>query len=246
MALSLTIGPARQTNILLGRIEMGSVILCLAFRYGVIFLDSFFLSIINFIGFSLCFLVYAVAANVSLVRLFAGIMYLGGMMVLFSYSFILSDVKVRFRATPVNLVVLGVLFVALGWERCGISVATDVIEVYRSRFSTLIVRSVLLYSVLGVCLGMCLGAYTVGHHEGTNHFFCSFLKICSFELQERIVFSEELVGVSDKWVALIGLICGNPPPIRNIVKVLFIRVLQVYVTELLMLTQHLELINYLL
>ena len=50
MALSLTIGPARQTNILLGRIEMGSVILCLAFRYGVIFLDSFFLSIINFIG----------------------------------------------------------------------------------------------------------------------------------------------------------------------------------------------------
>lgn len=38
----------------------------------------------------------------------------------------------------------------------------------------------------------------------------------------------------------------NPPPIRNIVKVLFIRILQVYVTEFLSLTQHLELINYLL
>lgn len=93
---------------------MGSVIICLAFRYGVIFLDSFFLSIISFIGFSLCFLVYAVAANVSLVRLFAGIIYLGGMMVLFSYSFILSDVKVRFRATPLNLVALRVLLGALG------------------------------------------------------------------------------------------------------------------------------------
>ena len=75
---------------------------------------------------------------------------------------------------------------------------TDVIEVYRSRFSTLVVRSVLLYSVLGVCLSICLRVYTVGYHEGTDYFFCSFLKICSFELQERIIFSEETVGVSDK------------------------------------------------
>jgi len=99
---------------LLGRIEMGSVILCLAFRYRVVFLDSFFLSILSFIGFSMCFLVYAVAANVSLLRLFTRIMYLGGMIVLFSYSFILSDVKVRFGAAPVNLVGLGVLSLVLG------------------------------------------------------------------------------------------------------------------------------------
>lgn len=188
----------RRRLTLLGRVEIGGVIACLIFRYGVVFLDSFFLSILSFIRFSLCFLAYAVAANVSLIRLFARIMYLGGIIVLFSYSFILSDVKVRFSATPVNLVVLRVLLLALSWERCRVSVATDVIEVYRSRFSTLMVGSVLLYSVLGVCLGMCLRAYTVGHHEGTNYFFCSFLKICSFELQERIVFSEEPVGVSDK------------------------------------------------
>ena len=40
--------------------------------------------------------------------------------------------------------------------------STDVIEVYRSRFSTLLVGSVLLYSVLGVCLSLCLGATTAG------------------------------------------------------------------------------------
>merc|ERR1712042_424281 len=87
---------------LLGRIEMGSVLLCLTFRYRVVFLDSFFLSILSFIGFSICFLVYAVAANLSLLRLFTGIMYLRGMIV--SYSFMLSDVKVRFRAAPLNLI----------------------------------------------------------------------------------------------------------------------------------------------
>lgn len=83
---------------------MGSVLLCLTFRYRVVFLDSFFLSILSFIRFSICFLVYAVAANLSLLRLFTGIMYLRGMIVLFSYSFMLSDVKVRFRAAPLNLI----------------------------------------------------------------------------------------------------------------------------------------------
>ena len=38
----------------------------------------------------------------------------------------------------------------------------------------------------------------------------------------------------------------NPPPIRNIVKVLLIRALQVYVIELSIPSQHLKLINYLL
>ena len=89
---------------MLGRIEMGSVLLCLTFRYRVVFLDSFFLSILSFIRFSICFLVYTVAANLSLLRLFTGIMYLRRMIVLFSYSFMLSDVKVRFRAAPLNLI----------------------------------------------------------------------------------------------------------------------------------------------
>lgn len=54
----------------------------------------------------MCFLMYAIGINFSLLRLFVGIMYLRRIIVLFSYSFMLSDVKVRFGATPINLVVL--------------------------------------------------------------------------------------------------------------------------------------------
>ena len=72
----------------------------------MVFLESFFLSILSFIRFSMCFLRYAVGANFSLLRLFVGIMYLRRIIVLFSYSFMLSDVKVRFGASPINLVVV--------------------------------------------------------------------------------------------------------------------------------------------
>merc|ERR1712241_1031656 len=91
---------------LLRGIERLSIILFLVFRYRVVFLDSFFLSILSFIRFSMCFLLYAVARNYSLLRLFVGIMYLRRIIVLFSYSFILSDVKVRFSANPLNVVVV--------------------------------------------------------------------------------------------------------------------------------------------
>merc|ERR1712066_150541 len=100
---------------LLGRVEIGGVVLFLAFRYRVVFLESFFLSILSFIRFSMCFLRYAVGANFSLLRLFVGIMYLRRMIVLFSYSFMLSDVKVRFRANPLNVVIVArlILFLTL-------------------------------------------------------------------------------------------------------------------------------------
>ena len=133
----------------------------LVFRYRVVFLDSFFLSILSFIRFSLCFLVYAVAGNYSLLGLFIRIIYLRGMIVLFSYSFILSDVKVRFSASPLNVILLVRLIVFLTTDRSRVSAGTDVLEVYRTRYSTLVVRSILLYAVLRVCLSLCLGAHTV-------------------------------------------------------------------------------------
>nr|BAD86517.1 NADH dehydrogenase subunit 6 [Doliolum nationalis] len=152
----------REWPKLLGGVEMGGVVLFLIFGYGVVFLESFFLSILSFIGFSMCFLMYAMGINFSLLGLFVGIMYLGGMMVLFSYSFMLSDVKVRFGATPMNLVVLGGLLAGVAWEGYEVSMSTDVMEMYGSGFSTLLVGSVLLYSVLGVCLSLCLGTTTAG------------------------------------------------------------------------------------
>lgn len=146
---------------LLRGIERLSILLFLGFRYRVVFLESFFLSILSFIRFSMCFLLYAVAGNFSLLRLFVRIMYLRGIIVLFSYSFILSDVKVRFRANPLNVVILARLIVFLALDGNRVSVRTDVIEVYRTRFSTLVLGSVLLYAVLRVCLSLCLRAHTV-------------------------------------------------------------------------------------
>merc|ERR1712200_27802 len=90
------------------------------------------LSILLFLGFRyrVCFLLYAVAGNFSLLRLFVRIMYLRGIIVLFSYSFILSDVKVRFRANPLNVVISARLIVFLALDGNRVSVRTDVIEVY--------------------------------------------------------------------------------------------------------------------
>ena len=90
-----------------------SAFLFLSFSYGVVFLGSFFLSILAFIGATLIFLRYSLTGNLSLLGLFVAIMYLGGMIVLFSYSFILSDVKVRFHAHPFNTVGFTVLLVFL-------------------------------------------------------------------------------------------------------------------------------------
>merc|ERR1711915_278196 len=146
---------------LLRGIERISILIFLAFRYRVVFLDSFFLSILSFIRFSLCFLLYAVARNYSLLRLFVRIIYLRRIIVLFSYSFMLSDVKVRFSANPLNVLLLLRLVVFLTTDRSRVSGRTDIIEVYRTRFSTLVVGSVLLYAVLGVCLSLCLRAHTV-------------------------------------------------------------------------------------
>lgn len=146
---------------LLRGIERLSIVLFLVFRYRVVFLDSFFLSILSFIRFSMCFLLYAVARNYSLLRLFVGIMYLRRIIVLFSYSFILSDVKVRFSASPLNLVILLRLTVFLTLDGSRLTGRTDIIEVYGTGFSTLVLRSVLLYAVLRVCLSLCLRAHTV-------------------------------------------------------------------------------------
>lgn len=88
-------------------------------------------------------------------------MYLRRIIVLFSYSFILSDVKVRFSANPLNVLLLLRLVLFLTTDRSRVSGRTDVIEVYRTRFSTLVVGSVLLYAVLRVCLSLCLRAHTV-------------------------------------------------------------------------------------
>merc|ERR1712241_358796 len=146
---------------LLRGVERLSIILFLIFRYRVIFLDSFFLSILRFIRFSMCFLLYAVARNYSLLRLFVGIIYLRRIIVLFSYSFILSDVKVRFSASPLNLVILLRLTVFLTLDGSRLTSGTDIIEVYGTGFSTLVLRSVLLYAVLRVCLSLCLRAHTI-------------------------------------------------------------------------------------
>ena len=104
---------------------------------------------------------YAVASNFSLLRLFVRIMYLGRIIVLFSYSFMLSDVKVRFRANPLNVVIVARLILFLTLDRRAMSTRTDVLEVYRTRYSALLVRSILLYAVLRVCLSLCLRAHTV-------------------------------------------------------------------------------------
>lgn len=88
-------------------------------------------------------------------------MYLRRIIVLFSYSFILSDVKVRFSANPLNALLVTRLVLFLTTDRFRVSRRTDVIEVYRTRFSTLVVGSVLLYAVLRVCLSLCLRAHTV-------------------------------------------------------------------------------------
>merc|ERR1712189_81282 len=113
-------GNAEYMGLLRG-IERISILMFLVFRYRVVFLDSFFLSILSFIRFSLCFLVYAVAGN---------------------YSFLLSDVKVRFSASPLNVILLVRLIVFLTIDRSRVSTGTDVLEVYRTRYSTLVVRSI--------------------------------------------------------------------------------------------------------
>ena len=53
----------------------------------------------------------AVQINVTMLRLFVVIMYLGGIIVLFSYSFMLKDIKVSFAVNAVNIVLV-LLFVA--------------------------------------------------------------------------------------------------------------------------------------
>jgi len=161
MALSLVISPSIKRLILLRGIERFSILLFLVFRYRVVFLDSFFLSILSFIRFSICFLLYAVARNYSLLGLFVRIMYLGGIIVLFSYSFILSDVKVRFSANPLNVILLVRLVLFLTLDGSRVSTGTDVLEVYGTRYSTLVIGSILLYAVLRVCLSLCLRAHTV-------------------------------------------------------------------------------------
>merc|ERR1711936_187574 len=119
-----------------------------------ILLRAFFISFRYRVGF---FRV-AVQINVTILRLFEVIMYLGGMIVLFSYSFMLKDIKVSFAVNAVNIVLV-LLFVAfLERERTFLSPSLDLIEVYDARASVLGYRRVLLYAVLGVCLSLCLRA----------------------------------------------------------------------------------------
>merc|ERR1712150_223308 len=119
-----------------------------------ILLRAFFISFRYRVGF-FC---VAVQINVTMLRLFVVIMYLGGMIVLFSYSFMLKDIKVSFAVNPVNIVLV-LLFVAfLERERTFLSPSLDLIEVYDARASVLRYRRVLLYAVLGVCLSLCLRA----------------------------------------------------------------------------------------
>merc|ERR1712043_4340 len=83
----------------------------ISFRYRVAFFHSFFLSILSFILYTGGFFWVAVQINVTMLRLFVVIMYLGGMIVLFSYSFMLKDIKVSFAVNAVNIVLV-LLFVA--------------------------------------------------------------------------------------------------------------------------------------
>merc|ERR1712090_69733 len=119
-----------------------------------ILLRAFFISF----RYRVAFFRVAVQINVTMLRLFVVIMYLGGMIVLFSYSFILKDIKVSFAVNAVNIVLV-LLFVAfLERERTFLSPSLDLIEVYDARASVLGYRRVLLYAVLGVCLSLCLRA----------------------------------------------------------------------------------------
>ena len=100
----------------------------------------------------------AVQINVTILRLFVVIMYLRRMIVLFSYSFILKDIKVSFAVNAVNIILVLLFVVFLEREGGIASPSLDLMEVYGARASVLGYRRVLLYSVLGVCLSLCLRA----------------------------------------------------------------------------------------
>ncbi len=140
------------------RIEWVIVIFFVIFRYRVVFFNSFFLSILSFILFSIRFFWVAVSINRTMLGLFVVIMYLGRIIVLFSYAFILKDVKISFTTTVLHIALVGVLFLFLELERAFILVNLDLTEVYYIRSSVLGYRGVLLYCVLRSCLSLCLGA----------------------------------------------------------------------------------------
>lgn len=93
-----------------------------------------------------------------MLRLFVVIIYLGGMIVLFSYAFILKDIKVSFVVNALNAVLVLLFLLALDREGVTLTASLDLIEVYDAGASVLRYRAVLLYSVLRVCLSLCLGA----------------------------------------------------------------------------------------
>ena len=100
----------------------------------------------------------AVQSNTTMLRLFVVIIYLRGIIVLFSYAFMLKDIKVSFVVNALNAVLVLLFLLALEREGVSITASLDLIEVYDARASVLGYRAILLYSVLRVCLSLCLRA----------------------------------------------------------------------------------------
>merc|ERR1712142_882616 len=78
--------------------------------------------------------------------------------VFFSYAFMLKDIKVSFVVNALNAVLVLLFLLALEREGVSITASLDLIEVYDARASVLGYRAILLYSVLRVCLSLCLRA----------------------------------------------------------------------------------------
>ena len=100
----------------------------------------------------------AVQINVTMLGLFVVIMYLRRIIVLFSYSFMLKDIKVSFAVNAVNVILVLLFIVFLEGEGTFLSPSLDLTEVYDAGASVLRYGRVLLYAVLRVCLSLCLRA----------------------------------------------------------------------------------------
>ena len=133
----------------------------IVFRYRVVFFSSFFLSILAFIIYALGFFWVSLNINITILGLFVAIIYLRGIIVLFSYSFMLKDIKVSFIVSTLNVFFVLFFLLSLGQDGFSILSGMDLTEVYSSRASILVYRRVLLYCVLRVSLSLCLRAKVI-------------------------------------------------------------------------------------
>ena len=141
-------------------IEELYTIIIIVLGYRVVFFNSFFISIRCFIIFSIGLLWWLLLRNLSFLALLLVIIYLRGLIVLFSYSFILRDVKVQFSLRNTHLILLFFLLLIYFILRRNIReiiLRSRVREIYGRGVFILFVRRVLLYVVLIICLYLCLG-----------------------------------------------------------------------------------------